>query len=153
MKIVGIGLGQTGTSTLAACLRHFGYRHKTWDKALYDAYARGDMAAIDRVLDAYDSFDDWPWPMLYREIDQRYPGSKFILTLRDNPETWLRSLETHARRRVNRTRIWQFYGMAHGRFEAEKARQRYLQHAEDVRRYFKDRPEDFLEVCCERGDG
>lgn len=153
MKVVGIGFGKTGTSTLAACLRQFGFRHKTWDKRLYDAYARGDMRAIDAVLAAHDSFDDWPWPMLYRDIDARYPGSKFILTIRKDPETWLRSLETHARRRTRRTRVWQIYDLRPDEFDAAKVRQRYLSHIQEARAYFKDRPKDFLEVCWEAGDG
>ncbi|BAU50345.1 hypothetical protein SVA_3811 [Sulfurifustis variabilis] len=153
MKVVGIGFGKTGTSTLATCLRQFGFRHKTWDKRLYDAYARGDLRPINEALEAHDSFDDWPWPVLYREIDARYPGSKFILTVRKDPETWLRSLETHARRRADRTRIWRIYGLEPDHFDSAKVRQRYLQHIDEVHAYFKDRPRDFLEVCWEAGDG
>lgn len=153
MKVVGIGFGKTGTSTLATCLRTLGFRHKTWDKKLYDACARGDMGPVDEALRTHDSFDDWPWPELYQRIDHLYPGSRFVLTLRKDVDTFLRSLQTHAERRSDKTRIWHIYGMAPGHFDAELARRRYLQHVEDVRAYFRDRPSDLLEVCWETGDG
>jgi hypothetical protein len=153
MKVVGVGLGKSGTTTLAQCLQHLGYRHRSFNRDIYDAYARGDMKAILSVVEKYDSFDDHPWPELYREIDARYPGSKFVLTVRKDPETWLRSLETKTMRRVERTRVWHIYGMQKGEFDVDKARQHYLRHNDEVRAYFKDRPNDFLEICWERGDG
>ena len=153
MKVVGIGFGKTGTSTLAACLRILGNRHMTWDKAFYDAYARGDQKAIDAALDAYDSFDDWPWPALYPHVDARHPGSRFVLTLRKDVDTFVRSLQTHTERRADKTRMWHAYGMMPGRFDADVARRRYLEHTEAVRAYFKDRPNDLLEVCWEDGEG
>jgi hypothetical protein len=153
MKVIGIGLGKTGTSTLADCLRYLGYTHRSWNKKIYDIYARGEMEKIWKVVDAHDSLDDHPWPELYRELDARYPGSKFILTVRKDPDTWARSLETHSRRRANRTRVWHIYGMPQGQFDAEKVKQRYLAHNDDVRAYFKNRPQDLIEICWETGDG
>jgi len=153
MKVVGIGFGKTGTSTLAACLRILGYRHMTWNKALYDAYAAGDTRAIDAALDAHDSFDDWPWPALYRHVDARHPGSRFVLTLRKDPDTFVRSLQTHTERRADKTRMWHAYGMQPGRFDPEIAKRRYVEHTVAVREYFKDRPQDLLEICWEDGEG
>jgi hypothetical protein len=152
-KVVGVGFGKTGTSTLADCLRILGYRHKTWDKAFYDEYAAGNIKAIDAVLDAYDSFDDWPWPALFQHVDARHPGSRFILTLRKDPDTFVRSLQTHAERRSEKTRMWHAYGMPPGQFDVELARRRYVEHTESVREYFKDRPGDLLEICWENGEG
>jgi hypothetical protein len=73
--------------------------------------------------------------------------------VRKDPETWLRSLQTKTMRRVERTRVWHIFGMAKGEFDTEKARQRYIQHNEEVRAYFRNRPNDFLEICWEKGDG
>ena len=153
MKVVGIGFGKTGTTTLAHCMRHLGYRHRSWNRDLYDAYAQGDMNTIWRTVETHDSFDDHPWPMLYRQIDERYPGSKFVLTVRRDVDTWLRSLQTKTMRRVERTRVWHIFGMEHGRFDADKARRMYLEHNAAVHAYFKDRPNDLLEICWECGDG
>lgn len=152
-KIVGIGFGKTGTSTLADCLKQLGYRHFTWNKHFYDAYAAGNMAEVDRVLDAHDSFDDWPWPELYRYVDARHPGSRFVLTRRKDVDTFLRSLDTHANRRSDKTRLWQIYGMPQGVFQPEVAAERYLRHTDEVRQYFAERPQDLLELCWETGDG
>lgn len=152
-KVIGIGFGKTGTSSLAACLGQLGYRHKTWDKHFYDAYADGDTSVLDKALAEYDSFEDWPWPGLYRYVDARYPDAKFILTLRKDADTFVRSLETHAMRRAEKTRIWRIYGMKPGQFDAVIARQRYLDHIEEVSAYFRTQPQRLLSVCWETGDG
>ncbi len=35
-----------------------------------------------KLVEQYDAFQDNPWPMLYRELDRTFAGSKFILTVR-----------------------------------------------------------------------
>ncbi len=37
MKVFGIGLNKTGTTTLGLCLQHWGFRHKSYDLALSPA--------------------------------------------------------------------------------------------------------------------
>ena len=39
-----------------------------------------DMAF--KLVEQYDAFKDNPWPMLFRELDARIRGSKFVLTVR-----------------------------------------------------------------------
>jgi hypothetical protein len=43
--------------------------------------------------------------------------------------------------------------MTPGAFDADIARRRYLSHIQEIRDYFKDRPDDLLEICWENGDG
>src|SRR5690606_2198995 len=114
---------------------------------------RGELEPVLAFADRYDSFEDWPWPLLYRELDQRYPGSKFILTTRRDAETWLRSLKNHATLTgpTDFRRVAYGHDMPHGH-EAEHI-ERYERHNREVREYFRDRPEDFLEVCWETGSG
>jgi len=38
--------------------------------------------------------EDNPWPLIYKELDKRIPGCKFILTLRDE-ESWYSSVKRH----------------------------------------------------------
>lgn len=45
-------------------------------------------------------FQDVPFglPFTFQSLDQRFPGSKFILTIRDSPDQWHDSLtRSHAR--------------------------------------------------------
>ena len=95
-KVFGIGAARTGTSSLARAFVLLGFRHTSWDPELWDAFERGDYAPIFAVADRYETFEDGPWNGrdLYRELDARYPRSKFVLTNRD-PESWLRSHERH----------------------------------------------------------
>jgi hypothetical protein len=153
MKIVGIGLNKTGTTSLGVCLKHWGLRHISYDLEAFEFWRQGDWPAVLRCMEAHDSFEDWPWPLLYREIDTAFPGSKFILTRRKDPRTWFESLCKHADRTGPTDFRKPIYGyeMPHGQDEAHI--RFYLAHNEAVRDYFKDRPNDFLEVCWEDGDG
>ncbi|MBL0299362.1 MAG: hypothetical protein IPQ21_19985 [Betaproteobacteria bacterium] len=42
------------------------------------------------MLEQNEALTDTPIPSFYRELDRRYPGAKFILTVRDM-ESWLLS--------------------------------------------------------------
>ena len=52
------------------------------------------QTALERARD-YDAFEDLPWCLLYRELDEAFPGSKFVLTVRSSSEVWLRSYRRH----------------------------------------------------------
>ena len=86
MKVFGIGLNRTGTSTLGACFNHFGFNHLSLDRNSFENYKKQDFHSIYNRIEKFDSFEDWPWPLIYKEIDKRFPDSKFILTLRKTPE-------------------------------------------------------------------
>lgn len=153
VKVFGIGLNKTGTTTLAQCLQHFGYRHATSNLELTRLVERNDIEPVLRFAEAYDSFEDWPWPLIYRQLDERFPGSKFILTTRKSGDVWLGSLKKHALLTgpTEFRRIAYGYPSPDGRDAEHLAR--YQQHNDEVRRYFSDRPQDFLEVCWETGSG
>jgi hypothetical protein len=153
MKIVGIGLNKTGTKTLGTCLRHWNFRHVCFSPAAFDLWRRKEYAKLLEWVGNYDSYEDWPWPLIFRDIDRAYPGSKFILTRRSNPEVWFESLCKHAER-IGITRYRKhIYGfeMPHGH-KREHIRY-YEEHLQAVRDHFKDRPEALLEVCWEEGSG
>src|SRR5262249_61533365 len=98
MKIIGVGLNKTGTKTLGACLRHWGFKHISFSVPAFRLFKRSDFLGLFKVIRKYDSFEDWPWPLIFREIDGEFPESRFILTLRESPEVWFRSLCNHAKR-------------------------------------------------------
>jgi hypothetical protein len=153
MKIFGIGLNKTGTTTLGVCLQHFGFRHASSNLELTSCVERGDLEAVFAHADRYDSFEDWPWPLIYRELDGRYPNSKFILTTRRDADVWVRSLKKHATLTgpTEFRRIAYGYPMPHGLEDEHK--QVYQRHNAEVREYFRNRPADFLDVCWEDGHG
>lgn len=153
MKVVGIGLNKTGTTTLGVCLRQWGFRHASWNRQAFDLWMHSrHRELLDWVAD-YDSFEDYPWLLLYAEIDQRFPGSKFILTRRESAERWYKSICAHSKwtgpHDVNRL----VYGHAlpYGH-EADHV-DFYQRYIDTVRAYFDTRPGDLLEVCWEEGDG
>ena len=94
-KVFGIGFYKTGTSSLAAALNHLGY-NVTGPNGVADAdIAQKFEEMAFRLAGRYDAFQDWPWPLVYQQMDKRYPGSKFILTERP-VEKWLQSALKHS---------------------------------------------------------
>jgi len=96
-KVFGIGLGKTGTTSLGCILKDLGYKHCGFERALLFNYIRKERDLIERCLSDFESFEDYPWPLMYRELAKRYPNAKFILTLRNDVDQWYDSLSNHLR--------------------------------------------------------
>jgi hypothetical protein len=148
MKLVGIGLPKTGTTTLSECFRILGFGpHASWTQEVASSYDNGEIEKLMVYADSFESFEDYPWCMLYREFDSRYPGSKFIYTVRKDVETWLESRRIHSF-----VKDHEFYSRNDKAFIVELTGL-YVRHDKAVRDYFKSRPNDLIEICWERGDG
>jgi hypothetical protein len=152
-KVLGVGLNKTGTTTLGACLKQLGYRHVTWDRDAFELWRAGRIEDVLERMDAWDSFEDWPWPLVYRELDRRHPDARFVLTVRKDADSWFESLRKHAERTGPTVFREAIYGhaMPHGRRDEHVAI--YARHNAEVRAWFRGRPGKLLEVCWERGDG
>jgi hypothetical protein len=155
MKVFGIGLNKTGTTTLGKCFELLGLTHTGCSRELLEDFrVRGDLRATFEVADRFDSFEDWPWPLLYRELDQKYPGSKFVLTLRRDPQTWLKSLkEMSLRTRPQHHCRKLAYGYHYPYGREQEHLQFYERHRREVLDYVRDRPQDLLVLCWEDGAG
>ncbi len=151
MKVFGIGLNKTGTTTLAACLRHLGFRHALYKPVRLGQFRRGDLDCLFHTVAKYDSFADWPWPWLYREIDAAFPGARFILTVRKDRETWFRSLCNHVRRKGPSEAQELAYGCAIPHWHRDELLALYERHNREVRACFRGRPGKLLVVCWETG--
>jgi hypothetical protein len=153
MKVFGIGLNKTGTTTLGECGKVLGYRVKSCDRVLLeDVILRRDFIPIKEVICEYDLFEDWPWPLVFRELDQLFPGSKFILTTRLEEESWLSSLKLHSMKTRPKGHCRKLaYGYNYPNRHEQAHLEFYRRHNSNVRAYFKGRDKDFLEVCWERG--
>lgn len=153
MKVFGIGLNKTGTKSLGHCFTILGYNNKSFDAHLLNCWKIGNIQTIFDCCEVYDSFEDWPWPLVYKELDQKYPDAKFILTLRRDPETWYNSLCRHSEL-TGPTEARKFvfgYDMPGG--HKERHIEYYVNHQESVTHYFKNRKEKLLTVTWENGDG
>ena len=91
MKIFGIGLSKTATNSLCEALAVLGYELLHYPpQNIFDAVERCDGCA------------DLPTCAHYKELDAKFPGSKFILTTRDRGK-WLASAQKHFERRPGST--------------------------------------------------
>ncbi len=156
MKIFGIGLSKTGTSSLAHALEILGYRTKDYPGIQH--YSPGDLSSIDpAVLENHDALTDTPIPSFYRELDQAFPGSKFILTVRDM-DGWLLSCKkqftvnhANAMNEAHRQLFLDLYGTTV--FDEDKFRAGYERFVQGVMAYFADRPQDLLVLNITAGEG
>jgi len=139
-KVFGIGLMRTGTTSLAIALTTLGY----------DAVHAQSEADIHN----HEASTDTPVAARYKELDGRYPGSKFILTTRDS-ETWLASCARHFGRmgdirEIRQTPIIKEFVSAREKlgvpyfYNPNKLMFAYLSHLSDVFGYFKGREGDLM---------
>jgi hypothetical protein len=154
IKVVGIGLSKTGTSSLSDMLTTLGYRVCGPRKAILARVRRGEMSAVDPVLESYDAFEDWPWPLTYRHVMERYgPKAKFILTVRGSSDKWLASVMAHGLRTDPARSMRLAYGYYRPFGREQEFRATYERHNDEVRRFFADYPGQLIEFCLDKGDG
>ena len=155
-KIFGIGWAKTGTTTLRRCFEVLGYKHQSQRLDLVHDIEEGDLSRIRGVAEKNESFEDWPWIILFRELDAMFPESKFILTTRSQ-ERWVRSYtnmlstQGEASDELNEVRRI-LYGLPFPNVTEEQLLQRYRRHNHKVKEYFSNRPDDLLVVNWEEGD-
>lgn len=157
-KVFGIGYHRTGTRTLGECFRLLGLRGTGFDFELTAGLL--DDERIEPILTCarrYQAFRDWPWPLCFRELDKRFPGSCFVLTTRQSSETWFASLMNHYAWVLAEgpSRHPELFPLLYGaRFPSNRSAciERYENHNREVRDYFAGTGR-LLEVCWERGDG
>lgn len=144
-KVWGVGLPRTGTTTLCEVLRRLGYGNVIHNPHLTD-FERADAAADNECA------------IFYRYLDYRFPGSRFILTTR-SLVGWLPSvkhiLDLHpVRSRDENIPIFRrmtLYGAV--TYDPEIMAQAYRRHHDEVRWYFRNRPDDLLEIDFTQGQG
>lgn len=148
-RIFGIGLHKTATTSLHKAFQILGFDSLHWGSGeapaiWYEMNALGRSKTLERFYAA----SDMPIPMLYKQLDKAYPGSKFILTARAE-QKWLSSVERLWSREYNPTRwMWDVYPISntlhhalYGRtdFDAETMLATYRRHNAEVLEHFKGR--------------
>jgi hypothetical protein len=162
-RIFGIGLHKTGTTSLHTALRRLGFESGHWTTAHWAKAVWDEMQMHGRswTIEHGYAFSDLPFALLYEQLDRAYPGSKFILTTRNEGE-WLKSVENHWSHKGNPFRHqWDHDPFSHRMhkiiygqkgFDALVFLTRYRQHNLEVLRYFNGRP-DLLVMDMSDGSG
>jgi hypothetical protein len=95
-KVFCIGYNKTGTTTLERVLTNLGYRmpnQARQESMVVEELFRGNYEPLSTLCKKYDAFQDMPFSygVTYAIVDAMFPGSKFILTVRE-PNAWFESL-------------------------------------------------------------
>ena len=95
-KVFCIGKNKTGTTSIAKAFMELGLivGEQNLAERLLPDWARRDFRRIFLYCHTAQAFQDVPFslPFTFQALDRQFPGSKFILTVRENPEQWYRSL-------------------------------------------------------------
>src|SRR5215203_3946449 len=99
LEVIGAGLGRTGTLSLKVVLVELGFGpcyhmielfgHPEHVE-LWEAASEGKPVDWEGLFGGYWATTDWPACSFYRELMQRYPEARVILTVRD-PDRWYES--------------------------------------------------------------
>lgn len=138
-KYFCIGLGKTGTKTFGDIMKSTGYCHLNGPVNRGLVWHRTqEYNKIWNLTDQYQSFDDYPYPLMYRALADRYPNAVFFLTCRQSGEHWADSIIAHHRR----------YGpsdpqvLVFGSYPLESERNRltdfYNSHFQNVKDFFQN---------------
>ncbi|KAI8098788.1 P-loop containing nucleoside triphosphate hydrolase protein [Halteromyces radiatus] len=112
LQVIGAGFGRTGTVSLQAALNKLGYKthhcanlygDETQDPGVWlRAFDHPDTHndEWDKVYGDYTAAVDFPTAVFYKELSEKYPEAKFILTVR-SPESWYESTQKTVFQAIN----------------------------------------------------
>lgn len=170
-KYFCIGRNKTGTTSLKKAFEQLGFLVGDQRRAekLYDRfYFEGNFQSIIKYCRSAQVFQDVPFscPETFIHLDNTYPGSKFILTIRNDAEQWYQSITRfHAKKfgkngniptvKDLKNAVYIKKGMPyntvrlHGTADDDPYNHdimiaHYEKYNRDVMNYFRDRPEDLL---------
>jgi hypothetical protein len=169
-KVFCIGLNKTGTTSIELALKDFGYTLGIQMEAelLMDDWAVRDFRRIIQYCETANAFQDVPFSLdfTYPILDYAFPGSKFILTVRNNADEWYESLvRFHAqimgvtgrptaedlRKFTYRGEGWllrqqkNIFGANESMlYDEDIYKTYYTNHNDQILEYFKSRPNDLL---------
>ena len=102
MKVIGVGLGRTGTSSLRAALELLlGQPCYHMTEAIehpehlefWRAAARSERVDWAGFFAGYGATVDWPGAAFWSELAQLYPDALILLSTRESPEAWWTSAD------------------------------------------------------------
>jgi sulfotransferase family protein len=102
LKIVGVGLGRTGTNSLklaleqllgGPCYHMFELIAHPQNVPIWEAAVRGDDVDWGSLFDGYAATVDWPGCAFWRDLVAANPDAPVLLSTRDSAQTWWASME------------------------------------------------------------
>lgn len=148
-RVFAIGWQKTGTTTIGHALIALGYKVIGCRLDLAWSLLEDNREPALALMECFDACQDVPWAALFRDLDARFPGSKFILTSRDEM-SWLDSARRHFKSSDIPLHRW-LYGEGRLVGNENLYLEKYRQHNEAVRSYFADREADLLQLKLEDG--
>jgi hypothetical protein len=154
-RVFGIGLNKTGTSSFHHAMTMLGLESLHWggpevrDKV--QAALDTDRPLLTNLDPRFDAFSDiLLLSTNFARLDAEYPGSKFVLTVRD-VDAWVDSRRRHVENNIARKARGEYDGTFLVVDEAGW-RAEWDAHVVRVRDYFAGR-DDFLEIDITAGPG
>lgn len=102
VRVIGVGLPRTGTSSIKAALEILGFgpcHHmaeifkKPSEAVEFIRAYKGENVDFRELLKGYGSTIDCPSMDFYKQIHKVYPEAKLLLSVRDNDEKWYQSFQ------------------------------------------------------------
>lgn len=169
-KVFCIGFNKTGTTSLEQVFRDLGWKvgKQKHAELQLENWSRRNFRPLYKYCRGAQFFQDIPFslPFTYQALDVQFPGSKFILTVRDDGDQWFDSLERFHRKMFGFSdhpaeeelaaikyhyRGWLlqylsfvFGPVAQGIYDRQRYIRVYEEHNHAVQEYFRYRPEDLL---------
>jgi Sulfotransferase domain len=102
LKLIGAGLGRTGTNSLKVALEELlgGPCYHMFEVIahpnavpMWQRAVRGEAVDWDELFDGYAATVDWPACAFWRDIASAYPDAPVLLSTRADSDTWWKSFE------------------------------------------------------------
>ncbi len=173
-KVFCIGRNKTGTTSVQLALEEFGYLVGDQREAelMSEQYFNRDLDDLISYCKRFEAFQDFPFsfPDTYKAVDKAFPGSKFVLTIRDTPDDWFDSMLKFQTKLFSSTSndptvtdlknanyvrkgwVWknlsELYSLNEETFSYDKSlmTKNYTEYNNAVIDYFKDRKTDFIVI-------
>jgi sulfotransferase family protein len=103
LKVVGAGLGRTGTNSLklaleqllgGRCYHMFELMRRDDDLPAWEAAARGEDVDWERLMADFVATVDWPAAAYWRELYAANPQARVLLSLRASTDEWWDSMSS-----------------------------------------------------------
>lgn len=100
LRVVGAGVGRTGTTSLKAalerllggrCYHMFEVFGRPDDVAVWDLAAKGQRVDWEALFADFTATVDWPGAACWKEIADAFPDAVVLLSTRSSAEAWWKS--------------------------------------------------------------
>jgi hypothetical protein len=154
-KIFNLSFPKSGTSSFITAMKNFGLRTKHWDKKVCELFIQKKYIEIFNIINDNDVFADFPWPIMYRQLDENFFG-KFILIEREEKK-WLSSCLNYFDENNSELSGGSFFrehvfGHAFPKGNEIYFLEKYKSHNELVKEYFKNK-KNFISINLDDKDG